>query len=189
MACEHGSFRGQRTGREIGRPLRAALKALNGPRIPFTPARFPHSSPVHFMKKILLGVLAFGGRHLRRIRVFEEDIDRPSVARGGSRPGGDDFLRAVSRSSPNPERWPQTALAQIWAEPEMQAFLAKPREKAPGDEALAGEDGPNRENQSRGGIFRGDIDRRSAAQDRSPDSLSPAEKRMWRRSSPSRTRK
>jgi hypothetical protein len=28
------------------------------------------------------------------------------------------------------ERWPQTAFAQIWAEPEMQAFLAKPR-KAP----------------------------------------------------------
>jgi hypothetical protein len=29
------------------------------------------------------------------------------------------------------ERWPQTALAQIWAEPEMQAFLEKPRAKSP----------------------------------------------------------
>jgi len=29
-------------------------------------------------------------------------------------------------------RWPQTALALIWAEPEMQKFLEKPRSKAPG---------------------------------------------------------
>lgn len=29
------------------------------------------------------------------------------------------------------ERWPKTALAQIWQEPEVQAFLAKPRSAAP----------------------------------------------------------
>ena len=29
------------------------------------------------------------------------------------------------------QRWPQTAMAQIWAEPEVQAFLEKPRAKAP----------------------------------------------------------
>ena len=40
------------------------------------------------------------------------------------------------------ERWPKTALAQIGAEPEVQAFLAKPQGQCAADEALGPEARP-----------------------------------------------
>lgn len=83
------------------------------------------------MKKILLGALVLAVATSAAF-VFLKKATVHSSRCVELVPGNTLFFAHVSDYQRSLKRWPQTALAQIWAEPEMQAFLAKPREKAPG---------------------------------------------------------
>jgi hypothetical protein len=96
----------------------------------FTSARFPHSFSLHDMKKIFLGFFILVAA-MSAAFVF---LKKASVHRSRAAdlvPAETIFFAHFPDLRRTAERWPQTALAQIWAEPEMQAFLAKPRAKAP----------------------------------------------------------
>jgi hypothetical protein len=82
------------------------------------------------MKKIFLGFLIL----VAAISAAFVYLKRASVHRSRAAelvPAETIFFAQFLDLRRTAERWPQTALAQIWAEPEMQAFLEKPRAKAP----------------------------------------------------------
>jgi len=97
----------------------------------FTSARFPHSFSLHDMKKIFLGFFIVAAA-ISAAFVFLKKASAHRSRAADLVPAETIFFAHFPDLRRTAERWPQTALAQIWAEPEVQAFLAKPRAKAPG---------------------------------------------------------
>jgi hypothetical protein len=83
------------------------------------------------MKKVIPGVIVLVALVAAAAFVFLKKTERHHTRATELAPAGTIFFAHFPDMRRTEERWPQTALAQIGQEPEVKAFLAKPRATSP----------------------------------------------------------